>query len=80
MPVVFRLGRFRFFFYSNEGSPREPPHIHVEVDDRQAKFWLRPEVRLAYNDGFDARSLREVLALVEANRDRIERAWKDFFG
>ena len=30
MPVVFRVGGARFFFYSNEGSPREPPHIHVE--------------------------------------------------
>jgi hypothetical protein len=29
MPVVFRYGGFRFFFYSNEGDPREPVHIHV---------------------------------------------------
>jgi len=24
MPVVFRDKGFRFFFYSNEGNPREP--------------------------------------------------------
>ncbi len=46
----------------------------------EAKFWLRPEVHVAYNDGFGARSLREVLRLVEANRERIEKAWDEFFG
>lgn len=50
MPVVFRERGFRFFFYSNEGSPREPVHIHVEKDDVEAKFWLNPEVRVPYND------------------------------
>jgi hypothetical protein len=80
MPVVFRERGFRFFFYSNEGSPREPVHIPIEKDNQEAKFWLHPEVRLAYNDGYDARTLREVLGIVAVNRDRIERAWNEFFG
>lgn len=80
MPTVLRLRGFRFFFYSNEGSPREPVHIHVEKDDREAKFWLRPEVSLAYNDGYDARTLRELLGLVQQNREVLERAWNEFFG
>ena len=29
MPVVLRIDGLRFLFYSNEGTPREPPHIHV---------------------------------------------------
>lgn len=80
MPVIFRVGRFRFFFYANEGTPREPPHVHVDHGDNEAKFWLRPHVRVAYNDGFNAKTLREVLDLVVANRERAERAWNDFFG
>jgi hypothetical protein len=80
MPTVFRLRGFRFFFYSNEGSPREKVHIHVEKGDAEAKFWLEPEVRLAYNDGYEARTLRELLEIVVANRDRIKRAWDEFFG
>lgn len=59
MPTVFRSRRFRLFFYSNEGSPQEPPHIHVERAGAEAKFWLRPRVQVAYNDGFDGRSLKE---------------------
>jgi len=80
MPTIFRELGFRFFFYSNEGSPREPAHIHVEKDDREAKFWLRPRVQLAYNDGYDARTLGQLLWIVTANRDQIERAWNEFFG
>ncbi len=44
MPVVLRVGGLRFLFYSNEGSPREQPHIHVLQDRDEAKFRLRPEV------------------------------------
>lgn len=29
MPVILRINGFRFFFYSNEGNPLEPAHIHV---------------------------------------------------
>ena len=79
MPVVFRSGGFRFFFFANEGNPREPYHIHVERGEQQAKLWMRPEVCIAYNDGFNARTLRELLRLVEANRERIEQAWDRFF-
>ncbi|HMK89067.1 MAG TPA: DUF4160 domain-containing protein [Methylocystis sp.] len=32
MPVVFRQGACSFFFYSNEGDPREPMHVHVVKD------------------------------------------------
>jgi len=80
MPTIFRERGFRFFFYSNEGSPRELVHVHVEKDDLEVKFWLEPEVEVAYNDGYDARTLRQLLKMVEANRDRIMRAWDEFFG
>jgi uncharacterized protein DUF4160 len=79
MPVVFRDGGFRFFFYSNEGSPREPVHIHVEKDGIEAKFWLKPQAGLAYNDGYNARTLRELLETIEVNKDLIERTWNEFF-
>jgi hypothetical protein len=64
MPVVFRSRGFKFFFYSNEGAPREPVHIHVEKAEDEAKFWLFPEVSVAYNDGYDARTLRDLIGLV----------------
>ena len=80
MPTVFHERGFRFFFYSNEGTPREPMHIHVQKDDGEAKFWLSPVVHLAYNDGYDGRSLRQIFSIIEANKVRIERVWSEFFG
>ena len=52
----------------------------TSMSSKEAKFWLRPEVYLAYNDGFGARALRELLALVEGNCKRIEKARNEFFG
>ncbi len=79
MPVIFRLRGFKFFFYSNEGTPREPIHVHVEKDDHEAKFWVLPDTKVAYNDGYDARTLRDLLEAVEDNKAMIVRAWNDFF-
>lgn len=79
MPEVFRERGFRFFFYANEGTPREPVHIHVEKNDVEAKFWLRPEVQVAYNDGHDARTLRWLIEIVAANTNRIENFWNEYF-
>ena len=42
MPVVFRYKGFRFFFYANEGNPREPVHVHVRAGGSEVKLWLEP--------------------------------------
>lgn len=80
MPTIFRYDGFRFFFYSNEGDPREPLHVHVMKDGKEAKIWLWPEVAVSKSDGFDARTLRRLTGVVEENRAIIERAWHEYFG
>jgi hypothetical protein len=79
VPVVFRSGDIRFFFYANEGNPREPPHNHVRQAGSEAKLWFRPGLPRAYNHGFTARKLREIREIVETNREQIETAWNEFF-
>lgn len=79
MPVVFRIGNIRFHFYSNEGDPREPIHIHVESGDGRAKLWLYPEVSIASSAGYSRRQLAEIVAAVTARRSEIERAWNEHF-
>ena len=67
MPVVFRYKSFRFFFYSNEGNPREAMHIHVRKADGEAKFWLTPTVYLADSASALSSSLGEGISrLLEA--------------
>jgi hypothetical protein len=64
--------RLPVIFYSDEGAPREPPHIHVRQAGREAKLWLRSGLPQAYNYGFSAGELREIRQVVEANREQIE--------
>jgi hypothetical protein len=79
MPTFFRYAGFRFFFYSNEGDPREPVHVHVAKEGGEAKFWVTPDVALAGSTGFDARTLRRLSAVVAERKDEIRAAWHEHF-
>lgn len=79
MPVVLRYKGFRFFFYSNEGSPREPVHVHVRSGAGEAKLWLEPRVRVTASFGLDAATLRELVQVAESHRELIERSWHEYF-
>ena len=79
MPQVFREAGFRFHFYAAEGDPREPIHIHVARPGGDAKLWLYPEVRVAYNRRLTPRELRVVEEIVTRRRQEIEDEWNAFF-
>lgn len=76
MPTVLRSGPFRFFFYAGDGL--EPPHVHVERDDCEAKFWLDP-VRLECSRGFRRTEISRIRALVEEHREQLLEGWNEFF-
>ncbi len=80
MPVVFRYEGIRFFFYSNEGDPREPLHIHAQRGGCLAKIWVRPEAAVAESFGFSPPELRRIIEQVNAHSQDIERAWNEHFG
>ena len=79
MPVILRFRGYVFFFYSNEGNPLEPAHIHVRNAESEAKFWLEPEISLARNDGFNSKELKEIFVIVETHRTQFTEAWYDYF-
>lgn len=79
MPVIFKYKGNRFFFYSNEGNPREPMHVHVEGGNGKAKFWVYPFVRLAKNSGFTEATLNELLTVITENKSLIEEKWNEHF-
>jgi len=76
MPTVLRHGPFRFFFYA--GDRQEPVHVHVEREDRVAKFWLDP-VRLERSGGFTRAELAEVHRILVRHRDELVEAWNEYF-
>ncbi len=79
MPTVFRYKGYRFFFYSNEGDPLEPIHIHVLHGVSTAKFWLVPEVSLAESYAMNSAELRELMRVAAENKELIERYWNEHF-
>ncbi|EPF15575.1 DUF4160 domain-containing protein [Cedecea davisae] len=79
MPVILRIKGYIFFFYSNEGTPREPKHIHVRNTDAEAKFWLIPFVTLARNAGFSPRERNELENYVKQYRKLFIEAWYGYF-
>ncbi len=80
MPVVFRYKGYRIFFYSNEGNPREPLHVHVQHGQSLAKFWIDPAVSVASNYGLNSSELAELIQVLESRRSLIEETWHEFFG
>lgn len=81
MPTVHREEGFRFFFYSNEGNPREPPHVHVERGEGDAKVWLDDPPRLDPDShGFSDRERSVILRIVGARRAEMEASWHEHFG
>ena len=77
MPTVLRSGPYRLFFYA--GDRDEPPHVHVERDDRFAKFWLDP-IRLQRSGGFPRVELAQIENLVSDHRVELMEAWNEYFG
>lgn len=76
MPTVLRSGPYRFFFYA--GDRDEPPHIHVECDKCEAKFWLDPP-RLARSHGFAPNEISKIDALIAENGQYLLDRWNEFF-
>ena len=48
--------------------------------DGEAKFWLEPEIELAYNHNLKRRQLRAIENIVEQHYQEIVDAWHDHFG
>jgi hypothetical protein len=79
MPVVFREGGLRYYFFSNEGRPREPRHIHIKGGGKDAKVWVEPDVVIAESYGFSSSDLARIMRIVLERRMPIIRAWDEHF-
>ena len=77
MPTVLRHGPYRVYFYSHELG--EPPHVHVDRENKSAKFWLRP-MRLARNRGFATLEIGKIYRILKDHEFELVHAWRQFFG
>jgi Domain of unknown function (DUF4160) len=79
MPKVFEVEGFRGFFFSNEGDPREPVHVHIRKGEGEAKFWVAPEVALAESWQMKVSELNRAEEIVIEHRQQILDFWNRYF-
>jgi len=80
MPKVLEVNGYKFFFFSNEGNPLEPCHIHIRKGGSLSKYWIEPNIELAESYGFNSKELREIEDIISENVLTIKEAWNEYFG
>jgi hypothetical protein len=75
-PTIFRVGRYRFYFFSRE---EDRARVHVKCPEGEAKFWLEPIISLAAYAGLSKKQLTSIQKIVESRKDEIAKAWDEHF-
>ena len=85
MPQLFRIGEFIVYFWSNEGMPAEPVHVHIARGDPTSfatKVWITQDGRALLCNNLSSipkYELRLILRAIEANSGRIVKKWAEHF-
>lgn len=79
MPKVFEWQGYKFFFFSNEGEPLEPCHIHVRKGESTAKFWIIPNISLSRSYKINAAQLKKIEKVILERKAEIEEKWNEYF-
>lgn len=86
MPQIFRIGSYTVYFWSWEGEPLEPVHVHIAEGAPQefaTKLWLsrKGKVLLANNKSkIPEHELNALMRMVESRYFEIVARWKERFG
>ena len=87
MPQLLRFGPYRIYFWSNEGLPLEPIHVHISngIPNAEAtKIWITQNKRALIANPNDkrisAKVLNRLVEMIEAQSDDIIAAWIERFG
>ena len=57
-------------------EPNEPPHVHVQKDDCEAKFWLDP-IDLEWQRGYSQRHLNEIAEILARHQTELITAYEE---
>lgn len=85
MPQVFKIGSYWVYFWTNEGRPLEPIHVHVATGDptqNGTKIWITKTGKCLLcnnNAKIPERTLRNIIRIIEARSDEIIKKWTSYF-
>ena len=86
VPQIFRIGSYWIYFWANENDPLEPVHVHVAEGSPGAnatKIWITKAGKCLLcnnNSRIPARTLHNIMAIIEARSEEVIEKWKNFFG
>ena len=75
MPTVLKLKGYRFFFFSNEHTPK---HIHIQNQQKYAKIDLET-LNIINNYKFNSKEIKEIINIVKENQNNFIKAWNEYF-
>lgn len=77
-PTLHREGPYRIYMYSYDCQ--EPRYVHVDREDKSAKFWLDPVIVLAENREYNRAELRRIEQLLQRQASLLREKWDEFCG
>ncbi|MGN8818074.1 DUF4160 domain-containing protein [Oribacterium sp. HCP28S3_H8] len=85
MPKCFEAYGYIIFFWSNEGYPMEPIHVHIgkKISANSTKIWILSDgsAEVANNNSrIPLKDLRKILKIIEVYSDMIVAKWQQYFG
>lgn len=86
MPQIFRIGPYIVYFWSNEGMPLEPIHVHIaqgRASGNATKIWITSTGKALIcnnNSKIPERVLKGIARMIEANSAEIIQKWNSQFG
>lgn len=85
MPQIFKLGAYWVYFWTDEGEPREPVHIHISEGKpvpHATKVWITKNGKCSLannNSRIPENMLNKLLRLIEPRSFEIISKWKEIF-
>lgn len=86
MPHLFRISSYVVFFWSNEGKPLEPIHVHISYKrpiDNSTKIWITESGKCLLsnnNSKIPSKTLKQIISILENQNEYIKEEWLKRFG
>lgn len=85
MPQIFKIGSYRVYFWTNEGNPLEPVHVHVSLgkpSSNSTKIWITKAGNCLLcnnNSRIPSKTLKNIMRIIELRNKKIIDAWYSYF-
>lgn len=86
IPDISELFGYRIFFWSDEGKPLEPVHVHINKGKpsvNSTKYWIRKDGSLMQannNSHIPDKDLKRIEGFIEMYAFDIINRWEQYFG